>query len=186
MPSTRKYILPALLGTTALLASVALASVAFAGGGGVGTGGGGGGGGTGDGGKNYVFPVPSKHTYGQGIGAGRGHQGQDLLATCGRKIVAARAGRVQSVASQSSAGNYIVIDGDGTGVDTVYMHLARRAIPREGSRVGKGEKIGTVGRTGNATACMLHFEKWSAPGYYEGGQYSRSVTKALKSWDKYS
>ena len=85
----------------------------------------------------------------------------------------------------SSAGNYIVLDADGTGIDYAYMHLKQKAIPREGSNVRKGEKIGEVGDTGNASGCHLHFEKWTAPGYYEGGHASRNVTKALKSWDKY-
>jgi murein DD-endopeptidase MepM/ murein hydrolase activator NlpD len=66
------------------------------------------------------------------------------------------------------------------------MHLKKKAIPREGSKVKRGEKIGEVGDTGNASGCHLHFEKWTAPGYYEGGHASRSVTKALKKWDRHS
>lgn len=137
-------------------------------------------------GHKHVFPVPSSHTYGDGFGAGRNHQGQDIFAPCGRKMIAARSGRVQTVASHYAAGNYIVIDGKGTGVDLVYMHLKQKAIPREGSRVRQGEKIGEVGETGNASGCHLHFEKWTAPGYYEGGSASPGVTRALKKWDKYS
>jgi len=167
-----------------LLAAGLLASSALAGGG-VGTGGNGDSGATG-GDHAYVFPVPARHSYGDGFGAGRNHQGQDVFAKCGSKLVAVRSGRVQTVASHSSAGNYIVIDGKSTGVDTAYMHLRRKAIPREGSRVRQGEKIGEVGDTGNASGCHLHFEKWTAPGYYEGGAASSSVTRALKSWDKYS
>ncbi len=182
----------ALIGALSVLASVAGTADAQ-GGGGIGAGGdevddggGGGNGGGGDGGRNHVFPVPAEHSYGDGFGAGRNHQGQDVFAKCGRKLVSARAGRVQTVATHSSAGNYIVIDGKGTGVDLAYMHLRDKALPREGSRVAKGEKIGVVGETGNASGCHLHFEKWSGPGYYEGGNAQSSVTKALKSWDRYS
>ncbi|MDX6585948.1 MAG: peptidoglycan LD-endopeptidase LytH [Solirubrobacterales bacterium] len=181
MRSLRKQNVPALF--VALVASAGLTSVALADGGGVGTGGGGGGGG---GGHNYVFPLPAHHEYGDGFGAGRGHEGQDVFANCGSKLIANHSGRVQAVDRQSSAGNYIVLDADGTGIDYAYMHLKQKAIPREGSNVRKGEKIGEVGDTGNATGCHLHFEKWTAPGYYEGGHASRNVTKALKSWDKYS
>ena len=46
-------------------------------------------------GDGYVFPLPSKHEYGDGFGAGRGHDGQDLFAKCGRKLVAANDGKVQ-------------------------------------------------------------------------------------------
>ena len=185
MPSHRTQKLSAALASVGLVASAALASVALAGGGGVGTGGGGDGDGGGSG-HEYLFPVPAKHQYGDGFGAGRGHQGQDVFARCGVKLVANHTGRVQTVDRHSSAGHYIVLDAEGTGIDYAYMHLKNKAIPREGSRVRKGEKIGEVGDTGNASGCHLHFEKWTAPGYYEGGQASRTVTDALKKWDKYS
>jgi murein DD-endopeptidase MepM/ murein hydrolase activator NlpD len=186
MPSLRKQSLPALFAALALAGSAGLASVALgSGGGGVGTGGGGGGGGGGDG-HNYVFPLPAKHDYGDGFGAGRNHQGQDVFAKCGSRLIANHSGRVQTVDSHSSAGNYIVLDAEGTGKDYAYMHLKQKAIPREGSKVRKGEKIGEVGDTGNASGCHLHFEKWTAPGYYEGGRASPNVTRSLKKWDKYS
>lgn len=184
MRRPHKHKLSAALAGAGLAASAALASVAFAGGGGIGTGGGGDGGG--DGGRAYVFPLPAKHQYGDGFGAGRGHQGQDVFGSCGAKLVANHDARVQTVASDSSAGNYIVLDAKGTGIDYAYMHMKSKAIPREGSRVRKGEKIGEVGETGNASGCHVHFEKWTAPGYYEGGRASPSVTDALKKWDKYS
>ena len=44
---------------------------------------------------DHIFPINGKHTYGDGIGAGRGHQGQDVFADCGTKLVAARAGKVE-------------------------------------------------------------------------------------------
>ena len=135
---------------------------------------------------SYIFPLPRTTTYGDGFGAGRGHQGQDVFASCGSKLIAHHGAACRLVDRQSSAGNYIVLDADGTGIDFVYMHLKQKAIPREGSKVSKGEKIGEVGDTGNASGCHLHFEKWTAPGYYEGGNASRTVTKALKKWDKYS
>jgi murein DD-endopeptidase MepM/ murein hydrolase activator NlpD len=185
MPSVRKHTLTAALASAGLFASVGLTSVALAGGGGVGTGGGGGDGG-GGGGHEYLFPLPAPHQYGDGFGAGRGHQGQDVFAKCGSKLIANHTSKVQIVDRHSSAGNYIVLDAEGTGIDYAYMHLKDKAIPREGSKVRKGDKIGEVGDTGNASGCHLHFEKWTAPGYYEGGEAARNVTDALKKWDKYS
>ena len=56
--------------------------------------------------------------------AGHTHQGQDVMATCGVPLVAARGGRVHYAGWEGAAGNYVVIDGNGTRFDTIYMHLA--------------------------------------------------------------
>jgi murein DD-endopeptidase MepM/ murein hydrolase activator NlpD len=133
----------------------------------------------------YKFPLRGKHYYGDGLGAGRGHQGQDVFAKCGTKIVAARGGRVQTNAYQSAAGYYVVIDGKKTGEDYVYMHMERKGRPKEGSRVRTGEMIGRESDTGDAQGCHLHFEVWSAPGWYEGG-HVLNPTRPLKKWDKWS
>jgi murein DD-endopeptidase MepM/ murein hydrolase activator NlpD len=131
-----------------------------------------------------VFPVRGKHTYGDGFGAGRHHEGQDVMADCGTKLVDAQGGRVQMAKSQSAAGNYVVIDVTGSRIDHVYMHLLRPSLFKRGQRVATGQMIGQVGQTGNASACHLHFEMWSAPGYYEGGRPMPSVTAQLKAWDR--
>jgi hypothetical protein len=134
---------------------------------------------------DHKFPLRGKHGYGDGLGAGRGHQGQDVFAKCGTKIVAARGGKVQVNAYHSSAGYYVVIDGKKTGRDYAYMHLERRGRPKEGSRVRTGEMIGRESDTGNAQGCHLHFELWSAPGWYQGG-HPLDPTRPLKKWDGWS
>ena len=133
---------------------------------------------------DHRFPVPSSHTYGDGVGAGRGHQGQDLFAGCGKRVRAARAGRVQFRGRHSQAGNYLVIDGRNTRVDYVYMHLRGNALARRGQRFETGERIAKVGQSGNASGCHLHFEMWNAPGWYEGGTHMRRVTEHLRRWDR--
>jgi murein DD-endopeptidase MepM/ murein hydrolase activator NlpD len=130
-----------------------------------------------------TFPVRGRHTYGDGIGAGRGHQGQDILAKCGKRVVAALPGRVSYVSYQSAAGNYVVIHGAKGQPDTVYMHLLHRASVRTGERVGAGEPLGLVGQTGDATACHLHFEMWSSPGWEKGGSLLNPLPY-LKRWDR--
>jgi murein DD-endopeptidase MepM/ murein hydrolase activator NlpD len=135
------------------------------------------------------FPVLGRHSYGDGVGApraGHTHQGQDVMASCGVPLVAARGGRVQWKAYQSAAGYYLVIDGKKTGHDFAYMHMKKPSNLRKGQRVHTGQRIGEVGSTGDATACHLHFEEWSAPGWYEGGTFLRAVTKHLKLWDTWS
>src|SRR4051812_24224017 len=137
------------------------------------------------------FPIRGSHNYGQSgarFGAGRSghsHQGQDVMARCGRKLIAARGGRVRYSGRQSAAGNYVVIDGAATGTDYAYMHLAEPSPFRKGDRVYTGQRIGSVGRTGDATACHLHFEIWTAPGWYEGG-HPVDPLPSLEAWDAYS
>jgi murein DD-endopeptidase MepM/ murein hydrolase activator NlpD len=134
----------------------------------------------------FRFPLAAKHGYGDGYGAGRGHQGQDVFARCGSTLRAARGGRVQWNKTHAAAGNYLVIDGKGTKTDFMYAHLKRRSPLQRGDRVRTGQKIGLVGDTGNASGCHLHFEVWSGPGWYEGGHALSSVTRLLKTWDRWS
>lgn len=133
----------------------------------------------------HRFPLLGRHDYGDGFGAGRGHQGQDIFARCGNRIVAARGGRVQTKAYQSSAGYYVVIDGRGTGQDYAYMHMEKGGRPKQGSWVKTGQTVGRNSDTGSATGCHLHFEIWSAPGWYEGGS-PKAPTRSLKRWDSWS
>ena len=134
------------------------------------------------------FPILGPHRYGTGaarFGAGRAghsHQGQDVFADCGTPLVAARGGKVKFAGSQSRAGNYIVIDADKTGRDYAYMHLRDPALFETGDRVATGQLIGYVGKTGDATACHLHFELWNAPGWYSGGRPFDPLP-SLQAWD---
>ena len=105
----------------------------------------------------YAFPLLGAHDFGGAagrFGAGRSghtHQGQDVMAACGTPLVAARGGRVQYSGYQSAAGNYIVIDGRGTGYDMAYMHLRRTLAAAGGRTVRTGQPIGIVGETGDAS-----------------------------------
>lgn len=140
---------------------------------------------------DHVFPVRARHDFGGAgarFGAGRAghiHQGHDVLAACGTRLVAARGGRVKTKAYHRAAGNYLVIDGAGTGIDYVYMHLAQPSPFEEGDRVYTGQQIGVVGETGDARGCHLHFEMWSAPGWYSGGKPFDPLP-SLRSWDAWS
>jgi murein DD-endopeptidase MepM/ murein hydrolase activator NlpD len=140
---------------------------------------------------DHKFPVRGKHSYGTGIaafGAGRNghtHQGQDVFAECGTPLVAARGGVVKLNQTEANAGNYIVIDGAGTDVDYVYMHLAERSPLKKGEIVLTGQPIGLVGDTGDAVGCHLHFEMWGKPGWYTGGTPFDPLP-FLKAWDAYS
>lgn len=140
----------------------------------------------------HKFPVRGPHDYGGAgsrFGAGRGdhiHQGQDLSAACGTPLVAAQGGNVRVRSYQGSgAGYYIVIRGKGSGKDYVYMHMQGPGPLSAGDKVRTGQRIGKVGSTGSSTGCHLHFERWTKPGWYEGGK-PYDPLKSLKYWDSYS
>ena len=48
-----------------------------------------------------------------------------------------------------------------------------------------GQLIGYVGDSGDAQGCHLHFEMWSAPGWYDGGAPVDPLP-SLQSWDRHS
>jgi murein DD-endopeptidase MepM/ murein hydrolase activator NlpD len=137
----------------------------------------------------FEFPVRAPHTYGDGIGAARSghtHQGQDVMAACGSRLVAARAGVVYYNTYDSAGGWYLVINTRRNGGRSmVYMHMPRQSPLKVGTRVKTGQPIGRVGETGDASACHLHFELWSGPGWYQGGTFM-NPTPSLKAWDRYS
>jgi hypothetical protein len=138
---------------------------------------------------SHIFPVRGPHDFGSAaarFGAartGHTHQGQDVLAACGTPLVAARGGKVVYAGYHSAAGYYVVIDGKGTGIDNAYMHLRQKALVSTGDSVRTGQQLGEVGQTGDAVGCHLHFEEWTAPGWYKGGHPYDSLPD-LKAWDQ--
>ena len=120
-----------------------------------------------------LFPSQGRHDMGQtqtnNFGGGRGHQGQDLFAACGTPLVAVISGTVQQRAYHSAAGNYVVLKADG-GESYAYMHMRSPSPLKAGEQVTVGDRVGEVGDTGRVTGCHLHFEEWTAPGWYTGGK----------------
>ena len=130
-----------------------------------------------------AFPVRGRHDLGtavNGFGGGRGHDGQDIFAGCGTRVVAARTGRVVEAATAGNEGNYVVTQSS-DGRQQAYLHLLRPSSLTQGDRVGAGEPIGRVGQTGNAEGCHLHFELWTAPGRFTGGR-AVNPRPALDRW----
>lgn len=134
-------------------------------------------------GQPGVFPVRGDYDFGthtNEFGGGRGHEGQDILAKCGVPIANALSGEIQHVATHSRAGNYVVVQAD-DGTSQAYMHLRDKPDWDKGDAIKAGEEIGKVGRTGRASACHLHFELWTAPGWYLGGKPIDPLP-VLKQW----
>lgn len=124
-------------------------------------------------GAEMVFPIRGRHDMGQSgtnsFGGGRGHQGHDMFAACGTPLVAVISGSVQQKAYHSAAGHYLVLKAR-DGKSYAYMHLRSASTLKTGDRVSAGEVVGAVGDSGRATGCHLHFEEWTAPGWYTGGR----------------
>jgi murein DD-endopeptidase MepM/ murein hydrolase activator NlpD len=84
------------------------------------------------------------------------HPGLDIVGDKGEPVYATAAGRVVHAGYQGAYGNLIVID-HGFGLETRYGHLSRFNV-KQGSRVNRGDVIGSVGATGRATGSHLHYE----------------------------
>lgn len=86
----------------------------------------------------------------------RFHAGLDLRARAGTPVYAAADGVVTRSEASGAYGNVVIVD-HGGGLGTLYAHH-RENLVRAGERVRRGQPIGLVGRTGNATGDHLHFE----------------------------
>jgi len=77
-------------------------------------------------------------------------------------VYANRAGTVLSAGDAGGEAGWRVVIDHGGGVVTRYVHLQAGSIPRgiaANQRVSEGQRIGTVGNTGNAgrTPAHVHF-----------------------------
>ena len=84
------------------------------------------------------------------------HKGIDIPAVEGSPIVASNGGVVLESYYHNSYGNTVLIDHGGS-LTTRYAHMSTRLVS-QGESVAKGQKIGTVGNTGDSYGAHLHFE----------------------------
>ena len=104
----------------------------------------------------WAWPSRGPVTSEYGRRWGRQHEGIDIGAGSGSPIFAARAGVVSFVGQMSGYGNLTLID-HGGGIVTAYAHQSRFGT-RRGQQVAAGERIGSIGCSGNCTGPHLHFE----------------------------
>ena len=88
-----------------------------------------------------------------------GHSGIDFPQPSGTPILASGRGEVTSRGWHNDRAGYgIIIQYDG-GPGVLYCHHRDTdAMPKVGTRVSEGDRIGTVGSTGNSTGPHLHIE----------------------------
>ena len=111
----------------------------------------------------YKFVVPLNGTVSSGFGAReskyqnvRGyHTGVDIAAENGTDINASMQGIVELVSNEGDYGKHVKIRCNN--VYTLYAHCSKIFV-KEGQIVAEGQKIASVGNTGNSTGPHLHFE----------------------------
>ena len=118
--------------------------------------------------RGHIYPIRGPHAdrgpigrFGVGRNGGRTHEGFDVNAACATKLVAARGGRVvRATYDPVLYGNLVIVRGAHTRRDYCYAHLLRTPRWQVGDRVSTGQRIGSIGATGNARTigCHLHFE----------------------------
>jgi murein DD-endopeptidase MepM/ murein hydrolase activator NlpD len=78
----------------------------------------------------------------------RTHKGLDLLAEVGTPVFACRSGIVIAARQNNGMGKFVIIQ-HAVDTTTLYGHLSEIYV-REKQFLKQGEKIGAVGKTGNA------------------------------------
>lgn len=84
------------------------------------------------------------------------HQGIDITNQEGTPIMATADGTVTFAGWQDKYGQTVVIE-HGNGLETLYSHLNLLSV-QTGQEVSRGDILGGMGRSGNATGVHLHYE----------------------------
>lgn len=103
----------------------------------------------------FMWPACGSVTSEFGRRWGRLHAGLDIVENNTRAIYASRGGRVIFAGWQGGYGQLTMIDHGG--IVTAYAHQSRIGVS-QGQTVDRGQRIGTIGNTGNSTGAHLHFE----------------------------
>ena len=101
------------------------------------------------------------------LGYARAHNGVDYYAAPGAPVGSVAPG-VVTLAGWTNGGGRTVKVRHPNGYETEYLHLSAIAV-RAGARVGQGELVGRVGKTGLATGVHLHY------GLKKNGRYVNPV-----------
>jgi murein DD-endopeptidase MepM/ murein hydrolase activator NlpD len=105
--------------------------------------------------EGWIWPADGviSDTYGTRHGT---HKGIDIAGRLNSPIIAVEKGVVDKSYYSQTYGNVIFIKHPSNYV-TVYAHLNNRLV-QAGQEINQGDRIGTMGRTGESTGVHLHFE----------------------------
>lgn len=109
--------------------------------------------------------------YGPRVGPiGSFHEGIDFgfaPAVRGAIEFAANAGTVEAINLNSNYGYSVQIkhgvDSSGNGLHTIYAHMSANPLVKVGQKVNKGQRLGYLGSSGDATGPHLHWETHTCP-----------------------
>ncbi len=108
--------------------------------------------------KKFSWPVKGKITSGFGANAkGQHNDGINIQAPQGTTVRAADDGTVGYAGNELKGYGNLILIRHNNGWITAYAHN-QKLLVKKGAKVKKGEKIATVGKTGNVKSPQLHFE----------------------------
>ena len=120
---------------------------------------------------SYVSPLDGALTSGFGwredpnTGEEAFHTGLDLAADEGTPFACFADGTVGVVGESTVLGKYLTVR-HADGYETLYAHCSKITVS-SGQSVLRGDTLGAVGATGNATGAHLHFELLSGSKYLD-------------------
>jgi LysM repeat protein len=135
---------------------------------------------SGSGGSGGNYQPPSSYSGGKFlwpvVGGGNyisqyfhyGHYAIDIAADYGSEVRAAAAGTVTFAGWKNNGGGYQVWVAHGSGLYTTYNHMSAITVGA-GQHVARGQQVGRIGMTGDATGPHCHFEVWIGP-IWDGGR----------------
>lgn len=114
-------------------------------------------------------------------GGARKHEGIDIFAAKKSPVVAVADGVINSVSENELGGKVVFLRPSNMSYNVYYAHLDSQLV-EEGQRVVKGQTIGLVGNTGNAstTAPHLHFGIYTMGGAIDPLLFVKTVTNAKR------
>lgn len=139
----------------------------------------------------YAFPVDGNNSYSNDWGGARsdgrgGHKGTDVMAAKGTPLVAITDGQLYQVGSNSLGGKRLWLRSTaGEKHHYYYAHLNAFATKtKNGAKVKKGQVIGYVGNTGNASRGAPHLHLEIHPnGWKNDGGSAINPYPFLKAWE---
>ncbi len=105
--------------------------------------------------KDLHEPLNCEFRVGRGFNPKKKHYGVDLITKEGCPVLSVEQGLVHFAGTLRGYGKTVIVKH--SDFFSLYAHLSQ-IIVKKGQKVQRGEKLGSVGRTGNASTPHLHLE----------------------------